>query len=105
LSRRARAAVERSDVLASPMAVLELQTLYEINRVSERPEDIVAELSITLGLQVCNHPWSLVARAATEIQWTRDPFDRLIVAHAQARKAPLLTTDRHILRHYERAIS
>jgi PIN domain nuclease of toxin-antitoxin system len=36
--------------------------------------------------------------------WTRDPFDRLLVGHALARGAPLLTKDRLIRRHFRQAI-
>jgi len=37
-------------------------------------------------------------------EWTRDPFDRLIVAHAAANDARLLTKDEKIRRHYKRAV-
>lgn len=35
--------------------------------------------------------------AAADLGWTRDPFDRLIVAHAQLRGWRLATGDRLIL--------
>jgi len=38
-------------------------------------------------------------RAAVDLTWTRDPFDRLIDAHAIAASVPLLTADRAILEH------
>jgi PIN domain nuclease of toxin-antitoxin system len=38
-----------------------------------------------------------VTKAADDLTWTRDPFDRLIAAHAIAVGAPLLTADRSIL--------
>ena len=41
---------------------------------------------------------------AAEETWTRDPFDRVIVAQARLRGAPLLTKDRAIHAGYERAI-
>lgn len=41
---------------------------------------------------------SIVA-AASGLTWTRDPFDRLIVGHAQADEATLLTADRSIRQH------
>ena len=37
-------------------------------------------------------------------KWIRDPFDRLIVAHAAANDAPLITRDEKIRRHYKRAV-
>jgi PIN domain nuclease of toxin-antitoxin system len=36
-------------------------------------------------------------QAAAGLTWTRDPFDRLIAAHAILSGAPLLTADRRIL--------
>jgi PIN domain nuclease of toxin-antitoxin system len=36
--------------------------------------------------------------------WTRDPFDRLIVANALANDAPLITKDEEIRRNYSRSI-
>jgi PIN domain nuclease of toxin-antitoxin system len=35
--------------------------------------------------------------------WTRDPFDRIIVAQARLRGAPLLTKDRTIQTHHAEA--
>ena len=61
-------------------------------------------LSDEIGLTVCDLAFALVAARARDERWTRDPFDRLIVAQAQVRGAPLLTRDDHIHRHYARAI-
>lgn len=41
---------------------------------------------------------------ALKESWTRDPFDRLIVANAKAAGAPLITKDERIRKHYRRAI-
>ena len=38
-----------------------------------------------------------MTKAAADLTWTRDPFDRLIAAHAIVAGAPLLTADRGIL--------
>lgn len=38
-----------------------------------------------------------VTACAVGLTWTRDPFDRLICAHALCDDAPLLTADRRIL--------
>jgi PIN domain nuclease of toxin-antitoxin system len=44
-------------------------------------------------------PSALVCATAVDMHWTRDPFDRLISAHALAAKAPLVTKDRTIRAH------
>jgi PIN domain nuclease of toxin-antitoxin system len=36
--------------------------------------------------------------------WTRDPFDRLIVANAKAAAAPLVTKDEMVRGNYSRAL-
>jgi PIN domain nuclease of toxin-antitoxin system len=38
-------------------------------------------------------------RRASELTWTRDPFDRLIVAQAMGKNFRLLTKDAGIRRH------
>ncbi|MGZ8256497.1 MAG: type II toxin-antitoxin system VapC family toxin [Gallionella sp.] len=38
------------------------------------------------------------------LNWTRDPFDRIIAAQAAHRKSPLLTADQNMLKHYAAAI-
>jgi len=40
--------------------------------------------------------------AAVEIGWTRDVFDRLLVAHARFRRWRLATADAHIIGHLAR---
>ena len=37
---------------------------------------------------------------ALGLNWTRDPFDRLLAAHSAARRVPLCTTDRVIRRYH-----
>jgi PIN domain nuclease of toxin-antitoxin system len=51
-----------------------------------------------IGLQVSDASLAELARAATELAWSRDPFDRLIAAHAIVAGAPLVTADQTILK-------
>ena len=104
LPARAQARIEESDLLVSPAAVLELQYLYEIERVSEPAQAVLDALGPELGLRVCDLSFARVADAALGLGWTRDPFDRLIVAQAIARGAALLTKDRAIHDHYPQAV-
>ena len=41
---------------------------------------------------------------ALSLDWTRDAFDRIIVANAMIQKSALLTKDQQILQHYKLAI-
>jgi PIN domain nuclease of toxin-antitoxin system len=88
----------------SPMVRLELRYLYEIGRIKVSPEVLLGELSVSLVLTECDLPFSQVIDAAERIQWTRDPFDRLIVAYATAANAELMTADRLIREHFPGAV-
>jgi len=91
------------DLRVSSMARLELQYLFETGRVTEPAVTVLDALEATLGLDVCAAPFAAVVRGATEQNWTRDPFDRLITAQAALFDAPLLTRDRGIRGHYPHA--
>jgi len=91
-------------VLASPAAVLELEFLHEIGKLRPDASRVVAVLAEEVGLRVCDLPFPTVLRYALKEGWSRDPFDRLIVAHAKANDAPLVTKDERIRQHYRRAV-
>ena len=101
LSRKAAAALEESELLISPIVLLELQYLYEIKKVIQPPPALLGQLEGQIGLTLCDHPFPAVVHTALLESWTRDPFDRLIVAHAKANGyAPLIASDTAIRRHY-----
>lgn len=105
LSDAARQALRGAeDLRLSPMARLELQYLFEVGRTTVPAAGILDELSAAVGLRLCDAPFPAVARAAEGYAWTRDPFDRLIVAQAALRDAPLVTKDRTIHEHYPGAL-
>jgi PIN domain nuclease of toxin-antitoxin system len=54
-------------------------------------------------LEIADASVADLVQAAAELSWTRDPFDRLIAAHAIVAGAPLLTADRTILDHLPQA--
>ena len=100
----ARRAIGAGDVLASPAAVLEIELLHEIGRLRVNASRVVEVLAEALDLRVCDLPFSTVVQYALKEGWSRDPFDRLIVAHAKASDAPLITKDQRIHQHYRRAV-
>ena len=105
LSRPAQRALDLDDqFLISPMVLLELENLYDIGRSKQSARDLVEGPGAEVGLRVCNYPFDLVIQHALAEKWTRDPFDRIIVAQARARKAPLITKDERIRRHYDGAV-
>ena len=104
LSTPARRAIDRGDLLASPAVVLELELLHEIGRIKPSVATLLGWLDADIGLRVCDLSFKTVVEHSLKEGWSRDPFDRLIVGNAQAAKAPLVTKDERILRHYSRAI-
>lgn len=104
LSPRAKEAVNRDELLISPMVTLELEHLHEIERLTVRAESVVRSLQSQFGLRVCDLPFAEIIESAVGQRWTRDPFDRVVVAHAAAAGRPLLTRDDIIRKHYRRAV-
>lgn len=104
LSRKAISLMHNGDVRISPMAVVELQYLCEIRRIVVTPPEILMKLNVEIGLTVCDYPFPIIAETALGENWTRDPFDRIIVSHAKANGvAPLLTKDEVVLANYSNA--
>jgi len=93
LSATARQHLESDELAVSPMAVLELTFLHEIGRLRVDGPTVLASLQDELGVAVDRTPFADVVAAAQELTWTRDPFDRLIAAHAAEARASLLTKD------------
>jgi PIN domain nuclease of toxin-antitoxin system len=105
ISGAALDALNQNDLLISPMVSIELAFLYEIGRSTRVPQDILRQLREQVGLLVCDHPFADVAEVATFESWTRDPFDRMIVAQAKANGyAPLVTADEDVRKNYARAV-
>lgn len=82
---------------------LELTYLYEVGKVSEPAAAPLSALQRSIGLVVSDISTAILVDAATRLSWTRDPFDRLIAAHAIVTDAPLITADRTILKHLQQA--
>jgi PIN domain nuclease of toxin-antitoxin system len=104
LTRRAKVAIEKSELLISPIVLLELEYLHEIGRLQFQPQASLLKLQNLIGLKVCNLPFETVISTALYETWTRDLFDRMIVAHAKSNEfAPLITGDAKIQENYVKA--
>ena len=104
LTDTVRQEIEQHDLLVSPAAILELDYLYEIGRLKAGASKLMDALAMDLRVKVCGIPFPQIVEQALKEKWSRDPFDRLIVAHAKAGDAPLITKDENIRRHYRRAV-
>lgn len=92
-----RALIASHQLRISPLSTLELAYMHEIGRARDSAPTMLAALRQSVGLEVDDISTSGLADAAVDLSWTRDPFDRLIAAHAIVADAPLVTADRTIL--------
>lgn len=104
LGAKTRAVLEANELRLSPMVALELAYLHEIDRVAAPAEVVLSELASQIGLIVSDGPFEAIIQRAMRQTWTRDPFDRLIVAHAALLDLPLVSKDEAIRAHYELAL-
>jgi PIN domain nuclease of toxin-antitoxin system len=97
--------MENSELLISPIVLVELQYLFEIKRTDISSRDILLKVEHELNVRVCNFPFPLVAKVAVDQDWTRDLFDRIVVAQAKANGFSLLVSaDEEIAKHYPRTV-
>ena len=104
LSNFAQSIISKNyDLICSPLVKLELQYLYEIGRITDSPDVILTDLADRIGLHLCDKSFSAIINCALSITWTRDVFDRLIVANAMVNENILLSKDHKILENYTHA--
>lgn len=102
--REARNLLERARLLASPIVRLELAFLQEIGRIEPEPGRLLGDLAQAVGLALTDEPLDGLVRQAESLTWTRDPFDRLLVASAMLHELPFVTRDRVIHENFEGAV-
>ena len=96
---RARALRGKSARLyASPASLLELQFLCETGRVRLR-SGTISDLAHDGRWLLDDPPASAWFDRACDYAWTRDPFDRLLMAHATLRGWRLATGDAALIDH------
>ncbi|MET0231978.1 MAG: PIN domain-containing protein [Rhodanobacteraceae bacterium] len=104
LGAQARRAIDRDVVTISPAVLLEIEILHEIRRIREGANVIATRLAEDLDIRVASERFSDVATESLAWSFTRDPFDRLIVAHAALVKVALITQDTLIRFRYPKAL-
>lgn len=100
LSQPAIEAIEQRHLYISHIVLLELTYLREIGRINRSALEVVQALQQDIGLQVQEIALSAMVFQAQSLSWTRDPFDRMIVAQAAMHEYGLITKDRLIKEHY-----
>jgi PIN domain nuclease of toxin-antitoxin system len=99
-----QALIDSEELLISPIVELEIEYLFEIEKVRERSSVVLDYLRAQIGLKIPETSFIDIIRKAGTMKWTRDPFDRIITATAALQNLPLMTKDRTIHTHYPKAV-
>ena len=71
ITPKAQALIETADLLLSPMALMELEYLYELKRIRLRGRDLFQKVAHETGLQLCDLPFPSIAGPALDEMWAR----------------------------------
>lgn len=88
---------EAGGLYMSPASLLEIQVLIEAGRIRLRSGTTAALLTEDDRWMLDDPPSIAWFDRALEIGWTRDPFDRLLAAHARLRGWRIATSDAELL--------
>ena len=99
-----RELIEEAALLISPMVRLELGFLKEVGKIKVEPDLILGSLASDLGVVTTDDALDALVPIAMPLSWTRDPFDRLLVATALLHGAPLVTRDTRIHENFPGAV-
>jgi PIN domain nuclease of toxin-antitoxin system len=81
----------------SPVCLLEIRFLVEVGRLRLVRGRSVGEVVDDPRWQLDSPSSARLFTVALDVEWTRDPFDRLLVAHARYRRWRLATGDRFLI--------
>lgn len=99
-----RELLERVTLHISPLVRLELGFLKEVGKLKVDPDHLLGSLAADLGVTMTSDPLEALIPHAMPLSWTRDPFDRLLVATALLHQAPLVTRDTRIHENFAGAV-
>jgi PIN domain nuclease of toxin-antitoxin system len=89
----------------SPVSFLEIQFLAEVGRLEVQQAGFSRAVASDPRFVVDEAPLVALVKKALPLSWTRDPFDRLLAAHSEARRVPLCSLDRRILASHRLLVS
>lgn len=103
-SKLALQLINENRICISPIVKLEIQFLSEIGRVKQKPDTILDALIDELGLVFSKNNFERVVNQAIQFDFTRDPFDRIIVADASINNSTLVSKDDIIKKYYKNTL-
>jgi PIN domain nuclease of toxin-antitoxin system len=104
LSEKAKICIEENDLFISPVVKLEIDYLYEIEKIKDDSDTICDFLEKNIGLNTERTSFMEIIKVSINEKWTRDPFDRIIVGHAKLLDYGLISKDEKISKNYFRTI-
>ncbi len=96
--------INENQVCVSHIVRLEMKYLYEIGRIKQMPDVIISTLIDEIGLVYSVNSIERIVDLAIYLNFTRDPFDRIIVADASINNSTLISKDKFIKQHYKNTI-
>jgi PIN domain nuclease of toxin-antitoxin system len=96
--------INDNQIFISQISRLEMKFLNEIGRIKQKPDIIVDTLIDEIGLKFSNNSYERIISQAIHLDFTRDPFDRMIVADALISNSRLISKDVNIKKHYKNTI-
>lgn len=81
-----------------------MRFLQEIGRLNVGPDQWLGILKRDFEVRICPIPVQRVVLEALKLSWTRDPFDRIIVAQAITGQGKLITKDDRIHKSFAGAL-
>lgn len=104
ISPKAISLIEEKTVLISPISLMEIDYLHEIGRFIWSSNEFLNDFSKKISYIIPDTSFLKIIQQSAKIGWTRDVFDRLLVAHAHILHSALITKDKKIREHYKKAI-
>ena len=104
LSEKAKQYIEKNDLFISPAVKFEIEYLFEIEKIKDNSETICSFLEKNIDLKIENSSFLEIIKISLNEKWTRDPFDRIIVAHSKLKDYSLISKDKKINKNYFRTI-
>jgi PIN domain nuclease of toxin-antitoxin system len=80
----------------SPVSLLEIQFLAEVGRLSVDGPAFMEAVRQDARFVVDEVALVALIDKALSLSWTRDPFDRLLAAHSEARRVSFCSLDRRV---------
>ncbi len=96
--------INEKQVCISHIVRLEMKYLNEIGRINQKPDVIIDALIDEIGLIYSDNTIERIVNQAIHLDFTRDPFDRMIVADAYINNSYLISKDQNIKKHYKNTI-